>query len=111
MKGSLPNCYFKVGRKLALYVVAGFPLIGTKGPIKYSPRPKAHLSTTILHLTFSSFSFLLSYLIFLFEAVSFSRLHLVDVLEEVSHPHGRVELTRVVRRALPAAVAVGRASQ
>lgn len=47
----------------------------------------------------------------MFEAVSLGRLHLVDVLEEVSHPHRGVELARVVRRALPAAVAVGRAAQ
>lgn len=52
-----------------------------------------------------------SYLIFLFEAISLCCLHLVDVLEEVSHPHSRVELTRVIRRALPPTVTVGRASQ
>lgn len=57
-----------------------------------------------------SFSFF-SHLIFLLEAISLSCLHLVDVLEEVSHPHSRVELTRVIRRAFPPTVTVGRASQ
>lgn len=51
------------------------------------------------------------YLVLLFEAVPLSRLHLVDVLQEVGHSHSRVQLTRVIRRAFPAAVAVRRASQ
>lgn len=46
-----------------------------------------------------------SYLILLFEAISLSSLHLVDVLEEVCHPDRGVKLTRVVRRALPTTVA------
>lgn len=52
-----------------------------------------------------------SYLVLLFEAVSLGSLHLVDVLEEVSHPHSGVQLTRVIRRALPPTVTVRRASQ
>lgn len=50
-------------------------------------------------------------LVFLFEAVSLGGLHLVDVLQEVSDPDGRVELTRVVWRTLPPTVAVRRAPQ
>lgn len=50
-------------------------------------------------------------LVLLFEAVSLGGLHLVDVLQEVGDPDGRVELTRVVRRALPPTVAVRRAPQ
>ena len=41
------------------------------------------------------------HLILLLEAVSLAGLHLVDVLEEVSHAHRWVELTRVIGRALP----------
>lgn len=37
------------------------------------------------------------YLVLLFEAVPLSRLHLVDVLQEVGHSHSRVQLTRVIR--------------
>lgn len=53
----------------------------------------------------------LSHLVFLFETVSLRCLHLVDVLQEVGDPHGGVELTRVIRRALPPTVTVRRASQ
>lgn len=42
------------------------------------------------------------YLILLLEAIAFRRLHLVDVLQEVGHAHGRVQLPRVVRGALAA---------
>ena len=38
-----------------------------------------------------------SYLVLLLEAVPFSTLHLGDVLEEVGHADGRVQLTRLVR--------------
>lgn len=51
------------------------------------------------------------YLVFLLEAVSLGRLHLVDVLEEVGHPHRGVQLARVIGRALPPTVPVRRASQ
>lgn len=37
-----------------------------------------------------------SHLIFLFEAIALSSLHLVDVLEEVGHSDSRVELPCVV---------------
>lgn len=47
------------------------------------------------------------YLILLFETISLSCLHLVDVLEEVSHPYSRMELTRVIWRAFPPTVTLG----
>lgn len=38
-----------------------------------------------------------SHLVLLFKAVALGSLHLVDVLEKVSHPDGGVELPCVVR--------------
>ena len=52
-----------------------------------------------------------AHLVLLLESVPLGGLHLVDVLQEVSHPHSRVQLTRVIRRALPATVALRRAAQ
>lgn len=52
-----------------------------------------------------------AHLVLLFEAVAFGRLHLVDVLQEVGHSDGRVELPGVVGGALPATVAVRGTSQ
>lgn len=51
------------------------------------------------------------HLVLLLEAVALRRLHLVDVLQEVGHAHGRVQLPRVVRGALAAALAPGGAPQ
>lgn len=64
-----------------------------------------------LHAVVTSFPIRLSHLVLLFEAVSLRRLHLVDVLQEVGDPHGGMQLTRVIGRALPPAVAVRRAAQ
>lgn len=44
------------------------------------------------------------HLIFLFKAVALGSLHLVDVLEEVSHSDGRVELPSVVGGAFTSAL-------
>lgn len=38
-----------------------------------------------------------SYLVLLLEAVALSTLHLSDVLEEVGHTNGRVQLPRLIR--------------
>lgn len=46
-----------------------------------------------------------SHLILLLEAVAFGRLHLVDVLEEVSHAHGGMQLPGVVRGPFAATLA------
>lgn len=51
------------------------------------------------------------YLILLFEAVALPRLHLVDVLEQVGHSDGRVELPRVVGGALASALVPRGASE
>ena len=42
------------------------------------------------------------HLILLLEAIALGRLHLVDVLQEVGHTHRGMQLSRVVRGALPA---------
>lgn len=85
-------------------------LIGERKVLLTSDRNKV-VPVTQSKSVKSTFSSSFSYLILLFESVSLGRLHLVDVLQEVSHPDGRVELTRVIGRALPPTVAVGRASQ
>lgn len=41
-----------------------------------------------------------SHLVLLLEAVTFSTLHLRDMLQEVGHPDGGVQLTRLVRHRL-----------
>ena len=51
------------------------------------------------------------HLVLLLEAIALSRLHLVDVLQEVGHTHCRVQLPRVIRGALPAAGTPWRAPQ
>lgn len=51
------------------------------------------------------------YLVFLFEAIALPCLHLVDVLEQVCHSDGRVELPRVVGRALPSTLVPRGASE
>lgn len=51
------------------------------------------------------------HLILLLEAVALGCFHLVDVLEKVGHAHGRVQLPRVVGRALPPALVPRGASQ
>lgn len=44
------------------------------------------------------------HLIFLFKAIALGSLHLVDVLEKVSHSHSRVELPCVVGGAFASAL-------
>lgn len=52
-----------------------------------------------------------SHLVLLLEAVAFGRLHLVDVLEEVGHAHGGMQLPGVVRGPFAAALAAGGAPE
>ena len=56
-------------------------------------------------------SWVASYLVLLLEAVALGAFHLGDVLEEVCHADGRVQLTRLIRHVdrlpLPQGVSVG----
>lgn len=51
------------------------------------------------------------HLVLLFEAVALGGFHLVDVLEEVGHAHGGVQLPRVVGRAFASTLVPWGASQ
>lgn len=52
-----------------------------------------------------------AHLVLLLEAVALGCLHLIDMLQKVSHTDCRVELPGVIRRTLPAARAPGRTPQ
>lgn len=51
------------------------------------------------------------HLVLLFEAIAFCRLHLVDMLEEICHPHSGMKLPGVIRGPFAATLAAGGTSQ